>query len=360
MIPIMKNTYVLFRKNKEFFYLITIQPVVIFLLMSLLLPYTTVHNVVVSMNGTSEVAERIVDNLEKLEGVKIQRVEAEKITEKLFGGNAELAVVISDMQGEALPNVSLVWARDSEIESAIELCISETINHGEMQEPDCALEDEEVVSVNGVKQKWISISNSLAFMIFKTLTAGNLLGALIIQERRNRMKDRILLSGTRKSSYLLGMSLVYFIFMTLGSMLFYAVGLLLRFDFGMRNSLGFLFMLFVSNLLSVSIYVFFAAFLKKEDALGFVGTFILMPMSLFSGVLFPFRFMPQTMQRIGSLFPQRWIALGIEKMQKSGEIASGFREALMVIALSVVLFVIGMTCESSQNKKRKRRIKINE
>ena len=360
MINIMKNTYVLFRKNKEFIYLITIQPVVIFLLMSLLLPYTTVHNVVVSMDGKSEAAERIVENLERLEGVKVQRVDAEKITEKLFGGNADLAVVISDAQGNVLPDVSLVSAKNSEIENAVELCISETLNYLCKQNDASVPKDEEIVSVNGAKKKWISISNSLAFMIFKTLTAGNLLGALIIQERRNRMKDRILLSGTKKSSYLLGMSLVYFIFMTLGSILFYVVGLLLRFDFGMRNSLGFLLMLFVSNLLSVSIYVFFAAFLKKEDALGFVGTFILMPMSLFSGVLFPFRFMPQTMQKIGSLFPQRWIALGIEKMQKSGEITSGYREALMVIALSVVLFVIGMTCESSQNKKRKRRIKTNE
>jgi ABC-2 type transport system permease protein len=360
MINIMKNTYVLFRKNKEFIYLITIQPVVIFLLMSLLLPYTTVHNIVVSMDSNSKAAERIVENLEKLEGVKIQRVDAEKIKEKLFGGNAELAIVITDAQGGGLPNVSLVSAKDSEIESAVELCVSENLSKLSSGEGASDQKTEEIVSVNGVKKKWISISNSLAFMIFKTLTAGNLLGALIIQERRNRMKDRILLSGTKKSSYLLGMAIVYFIFMTLGSILFYAVGLLLRFDFGMRSSLGFLFMLFVSNLLSVSIYIFFAAFLKKEDALGFVGTFILMPMSLFSGVLFPFRFMPQTMQKIGSLFPQRWIALGIEKMQKSGEITSGYREAFMVIALSIVLFVIGMTCESSQNKKRKRRIKTNE
>ncbi len=152
MINIMKNTYVLFRKNKEFIYLITIQPVVIFLLMSLLLPYTTVHTIVVSMDSNSKAAERIVENLEKLEGVKIQRVDAEKIKEKLFGGNAELAIVITDAQGGGLPNVSLVSAKDSEIESAVELCVSENLSKLSSGEGASDQKTEEIVSVNGVKK----------------------------------------------------------------------------------------------------------------------------------------------------------------------------------------------------------------
>ena len=38
-------------------------------------------------------------------------------------------------------------------------------------------------------------------MIFKTLTASNLLAALIIQERNNKMKDRIMLSGILWKDY---------------------------------------------------------------------------------------------------------------------------------------------------------------
>ena len=146
--------------------------------------------------------------------------------------------------------------------------------------------------------------------------------------------------------------------MMLGSIIYYLVGLVLNFDFGMRNSLGFLLMLFVSNVLSVSIYVFFAAFLRKEESLGFVGTFILMPMALFAGVLFPYRFMPGVMQRIGACFPQRWIGLGIEKIQTTGSVISCWKEALMVLGLSVILFIIGINHENSQ--KNKGRIKTNE
>lgn len=351
MISVMRNTFTLFKKNKEMIYLITIQPIMIFLLMSFLLPYTTMHNIAVANNSSSQKAAGIVDDLTALEGIKVQETTEDKITEKLSGGNAELGIVINDIEGSDIPIVNFIVIGDSEIEGAVELCVSESLGAGEKNA-------ESVVTVNAAKKKWLSISNSLAFMIFKTLTAGNLLGALIIQERKNRMKDRILLSGTKKSSYLLGMSLVYLVFMMIGSVSYYLVGLILNFDFGMRNSLGFLLMLFISNLLSVAIYAFFAAFLKKEESLWVVGSFILMPMSLFSGVLFPFRFMPETMQKIGACFPQRWIALGIEKIQRSGAVASCLREAGMVMGLSVVLFVIGIFFEN--NKNTKRRIKSNE
>ena len=354
MISVMRNTFILFKKNKEMLYLITIQPIMIFLLMSFLLPYTTSHNIVVSNSAGSEAAVRLMEDLSALEGIKILETTEDKISENLSGGNAELGVVIKDIEGSDIPIVNMIIIGESEIESAVELCIKESLN----SDPARSNEESSAVTVNAAKKKWLSVSNSLAFMIFKTLTAGNLLGALIIQERKNRMKDRILLSGTGKTSYLLGMSLVYFVFMMLGSIIYYLSGLVLNFDFGMRNSLGFLIMLFVSNVLSVSIYVFFAAFLKKEESLSFVGTFILMPMSLFSGVLFPFQFMPEVMQKIGSCFPQRWIALGIEKIQKSGSVLSGWRESLMVLGLSLVLFIIGINCES--RRKIKRRVKPNE
>ncbi|MBO6299095.1 MAG: ABC transporter permease [Lachnospiraceae bacterium] len=350
MISVMKNTYTLFRKNKELIYLITIQPVMIFLLMSFLLPYKSTHDIVVSKESNSEAAVFVLKNLQALEGISVREIDAEKITEKLIGGNAELAILITDSTESDLPQVNLISIEGSEVEDAVELCVNESLRAYRSGDTGAGAE----VSVNAAPKKWISISNSLAFMIFKTLTAGNLLGALIIEERRNRMKDRIMLSGVKKSSYLLGMALVYLAFMMIGSVSYYLVGLVLNFDFGMRNSLGFLLMLFISNMLSVSIYVFFAAFLKKEDALGFVGTFILMPMSLFSGVLFPFRYMPQAMQRIGSCFPQRWIAYGIEKMQQSGAISSGLKEALMVLVVSVVLFVIGMCYEGKTNKSKRR------
>ncbi len=66
----MKNTFTLFKKNKEMIYLITIQPIMIFLLMLFLLPYTTMHNVVVS-NDSTKVADELTASAE-VRGVKLK------------------------------------------------------------------------------------------------------------------------------------------------------------------------------------------------------------------------------------------------------------------------------------------------
>jgi hypothetical protein len=70
IISVMKNTFTLFKKNKEMIYLITIQPIMIFLLMLFLLPYTTMHNVVVS-NDSTKVADELTASAE-VRGVKLK------------------------------------------------------------------------------------------------------------------------------------------------------------------------------------------------------------------------------------------------------------------------------------------------
>ena len=118
--------------------------------------------------------------------------------------------------------------------------------------------------------------------------------------------------------------------------------MILNFDFGMRNSLGFLLVVFSANVLSVSLYVFASAIAKKEDSLWFMGTFVLMPMALFSGVLFPYEYMPDVMRAIGACFPQRWIQNGISEIQKTGDIAGALPYIAMVLGLSAVLFTIAV------------------
>ena len=147
------------------------------------------------------------------------------------------------------------------------------------------------------------------------------------------------------------MSIVYLFFMMIGSIVYYLAGLLLNFDFGMKNSFGFLLVLFTANVLSVSLYVFASTLVKKEDSLWFMASFVLLPMSLFSGVLFPYEFMPKAMQMIGACFPQRWIAHGIEEIQNSGSILSAVPDMLMVLGLSALLFIIAVIRSDIKNKR---------
>ena len=82
----------IFKRNKEFIYLITIQPLLIFLLMSFLLPYSKTHNVAVCDHSENTAAAQA---LEDMEGIRTIRVNEDDITEKLIGGSAELAVIVN-------------------------------------------------------------------------------------------------------------------------------------------------------------------------------------------------------------------------------------------------------------------------
>lgn len=331
---IIANTWKIFKRNKEVFYLITIQPVLIFLLMSFLLPYTKTHNIAIVNNAVTEQDVNIEEALTDLEGINVMKTSEDTITEKLIGGNIELAVVI-DGNGA----VQIISLGNSEIESAVELCIREAVS---------GAKNTTVTQVNEAPKKGLPISNSLGFMIFKTLTSGNLLAALLIQERNQKMKDRILLSGLKTHSYIAGMSFVYLALMMIGSVVYYVAALLMNFDFGMRNSLGFLLVLLTSNVLSVALYIFASTLVQNEDSLWFMASFVLLPMSLFSGVLFPYEFMPKAMQAIGACFPQRWIASGIEAIQQTGSIASAIPQMAMVLGLSAILFLCAVVRSTPQ------------
>ena len=144
-------------------------------------------------------------------------------------------------------NVEIRSIGNSEVEGAVTLCVKQALLGGS---------EGSYVSVNEAPKKGLSLAGSLGFMIYKTLTAGNVLAVLIINERNNKMKDRILLSGTKSRSYLGGISLIYLLFMFIGSAVYYLAAMVLGFDFGMRNSLGFLLVLLAANVLSTAIYLF--------------------------------------------------------------------------------------------------------
>ncbi len=325
MINVIRNTFCIFKRNKEFIYLITIQPVLIFLLMSFLLPYSKTHNIAVC-DKTESTA--VLQALESMEGIKTYSVSEDEITGKLISGSAEIAVIVNS-DGTA----QITDFGSSEAAGAVMLCVENALS--EKVKPTETI-------INAAPKRGMPIGNSLGFMIFKTLTASNLLGALIIQERNNKMKDRIMLSGLKTGSYIGGMAFVYLVFMMAGSVVYYLAARIMRFDLGMKNPFGFLLMMFTANILSVTIYLFASTLVKKEDNLWFMASFVLLPMALFSGVLFPYEFMPDIMKKIGSLFPQRWISLGIENMQKSGTITAAVPQIGMILGLSAVLFMIAV------------------
>ena len=52
--------------------------------------------------------------------------------------------------------------------------------------------------------------------------------------------------------------------------------------------------------------------------------------------------MPKAFRVIGQFSPQRWITHAIETVQKSGSLADALPDIALVLAFSVLLYIIGM------------------
>ncbi|MCM1171143.1 MAG: ABC transporter permease [Clostridium sp.] len=340
MLNIFRNTSIYLLRDKEFVKFITIMPTILFLLMTVLLPYSDEHNIGVVNNLGSE-GEKYISALSAVEGYQIFEYDEDEIQTKLVGGNVEMAVVLDEA-------ILITTLSESEIYGSVELLLKNVSEGSPASEVSLASEDVSEgssmseVSMNKVPKKTLSVKNMLPFMLFKTLTASSLVGALLINEKKNRIRDRILLSGVGTGKYILGVSGAYLFFSCLGSTIFFFIAQIARFDFGLKNDFGFLLMLFFTNLLSVSIMVFASSMLKNEDSLWIVGSAVLMPMGLLSGVLFPYDTMPKAMKIAANFCPQRWIAAGIERMQQTGSIMSAYPQMLMVIGLTAIFMVGGI------------------
>lgn len=324
MLNILRNTSIYLLRNKDFVKFITIMPTILFLLMTVLLPYSDDHNIGV-VNKLGSEGEKYISALSGVEGYKVFEYDEDEIESKLVGGNVEMAVVLDEA-------ILITTLSESEIYSSVEMLLKNADEGNITSE----------VSVNDVPKKTLSAKKLIPFMLFKTLGASSLVGALLINEKNNRIRDRILLSGIGTGKYILGVSGAYLFFSCIGSAIFFLIAQIARFDFGLKNDFGFILMLFLTNFLSVSITVFASSMLKKEEGLWIVGSAMLMPMGLLSGILFPYETMPEAMKAAAAFCPQRWIAAGIESMQQTGSIMSAYPEMLMVIGLSVVLMVSGI------------------
>ena len=120
MINVIRNTFCIFKRNKEFIYLITIQPLLIFLLMSFLLPYSKTHNVAVTDLSENQTVLQALKNIECIKAVSVSE---DAVTEKLIGGGAELAVIV-----HADGSAQIISFGGSEVEGAVTLCVENALS----------------------------------------------------------------------------------------------------------------------------------------------------------------------------------------------------------------------------------------
>ncbi len=335
---IIRNSWLILKNTKGFVSSITVWPIIMLLLLTVTLAYSKSHKIAVVDLSADGSGTAIQSNLASTEGLELINVRHSELTQKILAGNIELGIVLHDKGAAEIIRLS----DGSEVENAVKAII-----HASLATESSGIH----AQVNEVGKKGLTMSYSLGLMLFKFITAGSSLAALLILDRNKGMKARIFMSGIKASSYLAGRALVHFGIMAGTALIYYLFCVIFRFDFGMQHPIYFFVMVLITNLFSLGVFTFLSTLLKQESALWSISTFLFFPMALFSGALFPYENMPAWMQRVGSVFPQRWITQSIEIIQRQDSMIPAFPYIGATIGLAVLLFAIAVMRTTIKTKE---------
>lgn len=338
MSNIIKNTMTIFTRHKEYIGTIVKGPILITLIYTFIFAYQAQVNIAMINDGTKEFGTYIEEALVATDLIKIVDVDESEIESKIQNGKIEFAVLIDENN-----EIEIVRTEESSVGEYMEMILAGAaakFNKGE----------ELVIEQNDVGKKGLPVSNSLGIILFKMIAAASLLAELLIMERKNGIAQRIAISKTSTTTYLAGRGFVFFLNILLFIVCYFATTFLFKFDFGMRAPLRVTVIFVAMGIFTTAFGLLLAALLKDEGAVWNVGVLAVLPSSVLSGALLPFDAMPEPMQKIGSIFPQRWLASAVEILQEGGTLLDTAKPLGMVLGASLVMFVV-----SSVMLGRKRR-----
>lgn len=333
---ILKNSYILFVRNKEYFSSIIIAPIIMLLIFSFILSFQSKTNVGIINYDQSEFGKMIEETIAEIDFVKPLYIDRDDIEDSILNNKLDFAIIINDSKKSDINSViKIIKSQDSQVAKYIESILNFKISNYFSEN-----EDEINVSQNDVGEKGIPITNSLGMVIFKMLGSASLLAGLIILDKNSGIKDRIYLSKTKLVTYLTGRGLVFFTHLLLFSIIYFLTAKMFNFDFAMKYPIRILVVFAVLSILTTSYGLFLSAFANNDNTVWSIGVMALLPTSILSGALFPFEAMPETLQIIGKIFPQRWITIAIEKLQQGGSLLDTAIPLGGVLGVSLVLFLV--------------------
>ena len=338
MSNIIKNTMTLFSRHKEYIGTIVKGPILITLIYTFIFAYQAQVNIAVVNDGTKEFGSYIEDALENTDLIKIVDVDEEEIESKIQNGKIEFAVIIDEEN-----QIEIIRTEESAVGKYMEAVLTGAAAKFEK-------EDGLVLEQNDVGKKGLPIANSLGIILFKMIAAASLLAELLIMERKNGIAQRVAISKTSTTTYLAGRGFVFFLNILLFIATYFATAFLFRFDFGMRAPLRTAVIFVVMGIFTTAFGLLLAALLKDESAVWNIGVLVILPSSVLSGALLPFAAMPKLMQKIGSVFPQRWIASAVEILQDGGTLMDTVKPLSMVLGVSLVMFVVSSVILGARKK----------
>jgi len=311
---------------------------------------------VVNMDDGSRLAADAAGYLARLEQIKVSEHEAADARRMIASGELDAAVVFPEHFGEGLrrgnpPAVEIVSIRGTSVTGYVDLMLGAYIRNiasiGRAAQDDDALFERlyashadfryvlTAESIDDVSGKHRMSRQTIGYLAILLLFCAAQLSNLILHERENRTYARVLSTPVSPVSYMLSNVLTNLLVL----MLLIAVALaVMTLAFGIDPGLpiGMLLIVllpYVLTAIAVSHAVTaHAASAMKASALQ---NLMIIPTSLLAGCMFPIETMPESVQRIGKLFPQHWLLDAVGRLQSGAALADVWLNLAILAAFAL-------------------------
>lgn len=184
------------------------------------------------------------------------------------------------------------------------------------------------------------IGLSLSFLTISFLFSGVFIAATVIEERQNRVFNRILLSMTSLVSYGLVKVLMIIVTVFLQTVISgIAIKLLVKTDFGIPY-FNYLYLIFCMGLIFSLLSVVVGILINNVLTSNYISFIVCIITPLLSGLYFPLEGASIWWERLSMLMPQRWVVKASEMIMAEKNGVFGMY-SLVVLSYLIIIMCIG-------------------
>lgn len=367
MFRIIKNTLKILLKRKSFLFVTFVLPAILIFFFSSAGEVMSSINIGIYNKDKGDFGKAIEERLEKMNGANISFVDSEEeyignlifeecsvvviidenFTEDIINGKENIIKVKSINAGEAAPIVTAYL--EGEVSSLAMICNNVDVEKEEIEKvldtfSSSKPEYNNISEVNTSKNPY----NALGMVLYIIFITAAMSCGFILEDERQNTKERILLSKISERQYYGAQLVVYFLTCCIPVIEYYIICKMGNFDFGFKNDLIVLLLLFILVLMAISLGLFLSSIIKNKMIFSLVMTTFTIPVFMLSGSYWPFEMMSKGMQRVGNVLPIRWFYIILEKLSANEGIISILPLLGCIILLTLVLFLLSVFCTKNK------------
>ena len=356
----MVNTAKLLFKKKSFIIIGIVSPAIVIVFFSFAFGSNMNYKVGIIDKDNSYISKDIINVISNIEDIDIVDIEKDNYEMLLASHQIQIAIIIEKNFSNNLLNleegkITIKSISNSDIKETLVSMIKSKVNNLSLiakisdkniekfkEKNESYKENLFKVNLNEANKSRPAIENSIGIVIMMILISGATIANFLIEDEENNTKSRVLVSGIKQYKYYIALFVVFYLVSSITSVIYYLLCKLLKLDFGMNNTNNFLLVMLLLNLVAIALNLCIVSFTRNRYIASTVNILIVIPTCMLSGVFWDFEIMPNYLQDLGRLMPQRWVYRCIELLQVYNDLSYIYPYIFCMIAISLLLFILSL------------------